>query len=100
MTAPTKRVIATHLKGKGATTKQADTWASFLHGLDWAVIKPIAQIAINSHVHPALAAGMVARTTSDEDIRATLQAHLESKAGALNEGTTSAGSTEAGTTTG
>lgn len=80
MSKPTVKVIAGHCTRAGATEKEAKTWARFLHGLDWPIIKPLVQIALNSHVHPALAAGMVARSTQDEDIRATLVAHLEAKA--------------------
>jgi len=80
MTAPTKRVIGSHLERAGVTTQQAATWATFLHGLDWDTIKPLTRIATGSHVHPALAAGMVIRTTQDDTIRATLTAHLETKA--------------------
>jgi len=80
MTAPTKRVITDHLERAGVTTQQATTWATFLHGLDWDTIKPLTRMATGSNVHPALAAGMVIRTTQDDTIRATLQAHLETKA--------------------
>lgn len=86
MTAPTKRVIADHLTRAGATPQQAKQWATFLHGLDWPIIKPLTQMAINTHMHPALAAGMVARSTRDENIKATLQGHLETKGAALTEG--------------
>jgi hypothetical protein len=79
MTAPTKRVITDHLERAGATKKQATTWGAFLHGLDWDTIKPLTQIAVTSHVHPALAAGMVIRTTQDDTIKTTLTAHLETK---------------------
>jgi hypothetical protein len=80
MTAPTRRVITDHLERTGATKQQATTWARFLHGLDWDTIKPLALMAINTRVHPALATGMVIRTTKDENIRSELIAHLESKA--------------------
>jgi hypothetical protein len=80
MTAPTKRVITDHLTRAGAPKQQIKTWAAFLHGLDWPIINPIVRMAIASHAHPALAAGMVARSTRDENIRATLTTHLESKA--------------------
>jgi hypothetical protein len=87
MTAPTKRVITDHLTRSGATKKQATTWAPFLHGLDWPILKPLVQMAINAHVHPALAAGMVARSTGDEHVRAILTTQLESKAGLSSKGT-------------
>lgn len=80
MTTPTRRVIADHCTRAGANTKQATAWAGFLHGLDWPTIKPLVQIARNSNVHVALAAGMAARSTQDETVRATLTAHLEAKA--------------------
>ena len=80
MTAPTKRVITDHLTRARVDKAQASTWATFLHGLDWDTIKPLVRIATGSNVHPALAAGMVIRTTQDDTIRATLQAHLETKA--------------------
>jgi hypothetical protein len=86
MTKPTLNVIADHCTRAGATNKQAKTWASFLHGLDWDTIKPLAKIAVDSHTHPALAAGMVIRSSTDENIKATLLAHLEAKAeGARDE---------------
>jgi hypothetical protein len=80
VTAPTKRVIADHLTRAHVDKAQASTWATFLHGLDWDTIKPLVRIAIASHAHPALAAGMVIRTTKDDTIKATLQTHLETKA--------------------
>jgi hypothetical protein len=86
MAKPTKRVITGHLERAGATKKQANTWATFLHGLDWDTIKPLARIAVSSHVHPALAAGMVIRSTKDDTVRATLTTHLEAKAEREGEG--------------
>lgn len=80
MTQPTVKVIADHCTRAGATEKQAKQWAKFLHDLDWDTIKPLTQMALASNVHPALAAGMAARSTSDETVRATLIAHLEAKA--------------------
>lgn len=85
MTAPTKRVITDHLTRAGAPKQHAKTWAAFLHGLDWPIIKPLVRIAIASNIHPALAAGMTARTTSDENIRALLLAHLQTKGKAKAE---------------
>lgn len=96
MTKPTKRVIADRLARAGATAKQAKQWAKFLHGLDWSIINPLVRMAIDAHVHPALVAGMTARSTRDESIGATLRAHLEAKAEALNEGTTPAGTPATG----
>lgn len=86
---PTKRVIADHCTRAGVTEKQAKTWAAFLHGLDWPIIKPLVHMARSAHTHPALAAGMVARSTQDAAIRNTLVAHLESKGPTQQEGTTS-----------
>ena len=80
MSKPSRKVIADHCTSGGATEKQAKTWASFLHGLDWDTIKPLAQIARNSNIHPALAAGMAIRSTQDENVRGVLTSHLESKA--------------------
>ena len=96
MSKPTKRVITDHLTRAGTTEKQAKRWGKFLHGLDWSIINPLVRMAIDAHIHPALVAGMTARSTRDENIRATLQAHLEAKAEALNEGTASAGTTLTG----
>lgn len=79
MTKPTLKVIADHCTRAGVNAKQAKAWARFLHGLDWPIIKPLVHMAHSAHVHPALAAGMVIRSTSDEQIKATLQAHLEAK---------------------
>lgn len=79
MTSPTKKVIAAHCAKAGATEKQANTWATFLHGLDWSIIKPLVQIAQGTGAHPALVAGTAARTTGDDTVRATLTAHLEAK---------------------
>lgn len=79
-TKPTVKVITNHCTRAGATEKKAKAWAKFLHGLDWDTIKPLVQIARNSKVHVALAAGMAARSTSDETVRATLVTHLEAKA--------------------
>jgi hypothetical protein len=80
MTIPTKRVIAGHCTRTGATQQQAKQWASFLHGLDWNLIKPLVQIAKAANVHPALAAGNVIRTTRDDTVKTTLTQHLETKA--------------------
>lgn len=86
MTSPTRKVITDHCTRAGATVKQAKQWASFLHGLDWPLIKPLVQIALGSRAHVALAAGMVARSTQDENIRAILTTHLETKGAAQQEG--------------
>lgn len=80
MTKPTVKVIADHCTRVGATNKQAKTWASFLHGLDWDTIKPLVQIALGSRIHVALAAGTAARSTRDDNIRSLLVEHLETKA--------------------
>ena len=82
MTKPSKKVIADHCTRAGATEKQAKQWASFLHGLDWDTIKPLVKMATSAHTHPALAVGLVIRSSSDETIKATLLTHLEAKAGA------------------
>lgn len=86
MTKPTRKVLADHLIRAGVPKKHAKPWAAFLHGLDWDTIKPLTQIALNANVHPALATGMVIRSTTNEDIRAALQAHLESKQGDSTKG--------------
>lgn len=80
MTAPTKRVIRDHLKRKGVKDRYLTSWADFLHGLDWPAIRPLAQIAAHTHVHPAIAAAKTIQFTQDENMRALLQGHLESKA--------------------
>lgn len=80
MTKPSKKIITDHCTRAGATVQQAKQWASFLHGLDWDTIKPLVKMTTASHTHPALAAGMVIRTSKDETIKATLLAHLEAKA--------------------
>lgn len=79
MAKPTRKVIADRLTRAGVTERHVKPWSTFLHGLDWPILKPLVQLALNSHVHPALAAGMVIRSTNDEQIKATLQAHLEAK---------------------
>lgn len=79
MTRPTANVIQRHLARHGVTTKNQHTWAQFLHGLDWPLIKPLVSMAVSSRVHPALAVGMVIRSTKDEGVRATLTQHLEAK---------------------
>jgi len=79
MTKPSKKVITDHCTRSGATVQQAKTWAGFLHGLDWNLVKPLVQLAVNTNMHPALAAGMVANRTSDEQTKATITAHLEAK---------------------
>jgi len=81
MTTPTLKVITAHCTRAGATGPQAKAWARFLHGLDWDTIKPLVTMAANAHTHPALAAGVVIRTTKDDTIKATLTHHLEAKAG-------------------
>lgn len=93
MTKPTPKVIHGHCARAGVTEKQAKAWAKFLHGLDWPIIKPLVHMAHSSHTHPALAAGMVARSTQDEAIRRTLVTHLESKGPAQQEGAPSQGGT-------
>lgn len=80
MTQPTVKVITDHCTREGANSKQAKAWAKFMHGLDWDTIKPLTQMALASNVHPALAAGMVIRSTQDENVRDVLTAHLEAKA--------------------
>jgi len=79
MTKPTLKVIATHCTNVGVTEQQAKAWARFLHGLDWDTIKPLVTMAASTHAHPALAAGVVIRTTKDDTIKATLLHHLETK---------------------
>jgi hypothetical protein len=83
MTKPSKKVIADHCTRAGATEKQAKQWARFLHGLDWDTIKPLTTMALNTSVHPAIAAGMVISTTRDDNTRALLQGHLEARAATL-----------------
>lgn len=61
-----------------ATKGQTD-WANFLHGLPWHIIRPLVQIAVNSHTHPALALGTVAITTGDAEIRRVAHDHLAAK---------------------
>lgn len=78
-TKPTRKVLADHLTRAGIPTKHVKTWAAFLHGLDWDTVKPLTQIALNAGVHPALAAGVVARETQNETIRDILITHLEAK---------------------
>lgn len=80
MTKPTAKVITDHCTRAGTTEKQAKLWAKFLHGLDWNIIKPLVQMSTSTGTHPALAAGMVARSTQDGNVRAALTAHLEAKA--------------------
>lgn len=80
MASPTRKVIQAHCARAGATEQQAKTWAAFLHGLDWPIIKPLVQMARGTGAHPAIAAGITARTTQDHGIRDLLVAHLEAKA--------------------
>jgi len=86
MTKPTKRVIRDHLQRIGVKSRYRHAWADFLHGLEWQQLRPLAQIAVNTHVHPAIAAAKIIQFTQDNDVRALLQGHLESKA-ALTEST-------------
>lgn len=86
MTKPTAKVITNHCVRVGVTEQQAKVWAKFLHGLDWPIIKPLVHMAHSAHVHPALAAGMVTRSTQDDNIRAILTTHLETKGAAQQEG--------------
>jgi hypothetical protein len=65
MTKPSKKVIADHCTRAGAT------------------IKPLTTMALNTSVHPAIAAGMVISTTRDDNTRALLQGHLEARAATL-----------------
>ncbi|GAA2159325.1 hypothetical protein [Glycomyces lechevalierae] len=78
---PTKRVIRDHLARTSVKPRHRHAWADFLHGLDWPVIKPLTQIAVNTNVHPAIAAAKIIQFTQDEHTRALLQEHLEAKAG-------------------
>jgi len=77
---PTKRVIRDHLARTGVKPRHRHAWATFLHGLDWPIIKPLTQIAVNTNVHPAIAAAKIIQFTQDESTRVLLQGHLESKA--------------------
>lgn len=88
MTKPTVKVITDHLARAGASEKQAKKWAKFLHGLDWTIIKPLTQMARGSKLHPALAAGMAARATQDENIKTILTNHIEAKAGQQDQDAT------------
>lgn len=81
MSIPTTKAIKTKLAQRGVKHKDLDSWAAFLQGLNWNIINPLIKMAVNSKVHPALAAGLTARSTGDQTIKATLQAHLETKAG-------------------
>lgn len=80
MSKPTTTAIRTHLTRYKLTPKNTKAWAQFCTGLDWDIIKPLTDMAAKAHTHPALAAGMVANQTRDEQIKATLTDHLEAKA--------------------
>lgn len=99
MSKPTTTAIRTYLAGHGVNTKNVHTWATFLTGLDWKIIKPLVQMATSSGVHPALAAGMVAQRTSDQQTQATLLAHLETKGSNTSRGHTSGETTTKDTPT-
>lgn len=81
MSKPTTKAIRTHLARHGAPRADLDMWARFLVGLDWEIIRPLAGMAINSHAHPALAAGLAIRRTQDSSVAQALTAHLEAQAG-------------------
>jgi hypothetical protein len=51
-------------------------WADYLDGLPWSIIKPGAQIAGASKVHPAVALGVAVLHTGDQRVRGTIRAHL------------------------
>lgn len=91
MSIPTTRAIRAHLASQGVRGKRLTDWSQFLAGLDWAIIKPLASMALHAGTHPALAAGLTARSTGDDHIRAALLGHLETKAGRDNRGTPSDG---------
>lgn len=86
MSKPTTPAIKAHLQRNKAPTKHLDTWARYLQGLDWSIIRPLAQIAINSRAHPSLATGMVIRSTKDEAIAETLRVHLKARAKLTDRG--------------
>lgn len=75
MTTPTQHEIQQWLP----TAKGQTDWASFLDGLPLHIIRPLVQIAVNSHTHPALALGTVAITTGDPEVRRVAQQHLAAK---------------------
>ncbi len=81
MSKPATKAIRARLAQRGVPDANLDTWARFLTGLDWAVINPLTKMSIGSGVHPALAAGMTARTTRDDTTRDLIVCHLEAKAG-------------------
>lgn len=90
---PTTKAIRARLEQRGVKPDEFDSWARFFTGLDWKIINPLVRMATASGVHPVLAAGMTANSTRDQDIRATLQAHLEAKAALLQADGPSTGAT-------
>lgn len=80
MSKPTTKAIRAKLEQRGVPAANVNPWASFLTGLDWSIINPLVRMALDSGTHPALAAGLTARTTREENIAATLKTHLEAKA--------------------
>lgn len=79
MSKPTTPAIRSHLERHKVKSQDLDKWARYLQGLDWSIIKPLAQIAINSNVHPSLAAGMIIRSTRDQAVADTLRVHLKAR---------------------
>jgi hypothetical protein len=80
MSKPATKAIRTRLQQRSVPAKNLDTWARFLTCLDWQIINSLVRMALSSGTHPALAAGLTARTTRDENVKATLTTHLEAKA--------------------
>lgn len=78
MTLPGQDEIATWLAAEhGMAQAKAHEWATFLAGLPWTYVKPVVQIAVNSHNHPATALATAATFSSDVEFVATAQRHLE-----------------------
>lgn len=69
---PTREELAIWLTER----QHPQEWADFLTGLPWHIIKPGVKIAVASKIHPAVALASAAAYTGDQQVRATIQAHL------------------------
>lgn len=99
MSIPTAKAIRTKLERQGVPTKHSNKWATFLSGLDWKVIDPLITMSTKAGVHPAFAAAMTARATRNEQMRALLQGHIDSKAHTSGNHGPTAGTTPTDTPT-
>lgn len=80
-TIPAQDDIAAHLiTVHKLTAVRAHVWSTWLQGLPWRYLRPLAQLAVNAgHEHPALAVASAAMWSEDEAFKAAVKTHLEGK---------------------